>query len=84
MSNAKANFKNGYTDLSCKLGCNEEESQQHLFQCDFLLRNCEELANNVTVEYEDIFGNIKKQREAFKLITKIWTKREKIINDKSA
>ena len=63
MSNVKVNFKNGYTDLTCKLGCKEEESQQHLFQCEFLLRSCEELANNITVEYEDIYGNMKQQRD---------------------
>ena len=84
MSNLKINFRNGYTDLTCKLGCNEDESQQHLFNCEILLRKCEDLANNIKVEYEDIFGNMSQQRKAIKLIMKIWTIREKIIIDISA
>ena len=84
MSNVKLNFRNGYTDLSCKLGCNEEESQQHLFQCDFLLNNCEDLANNIKVEYEDIFGKLEDQQRSIKLIMKIWTLREITINETSA
>ena len=84
MSNLKLNFRNGHNDLSCQLGCSNEESQKHLFECNFLLRNCQDLADNIKVEYEDIFGDIDKQIDAIKLISKMWTVRGKLINDTSA
>ena len=43
------------------------------------MKKCEDLANNVNVEYEDIFGETKRQIEAIKLLNKIWTIRENII-----
>ena len=64
MSNLKINLPSGYIDLTCKLGYNEDESQQHLFNCEILLRKCEDLANNIKVEYEDIFRNMSHQRKA--------------------
>ena len=61
MTNLKLNFRNRYADLTCELGCDSEESQVHLFQCEVLMKKCEDLANNVNVEYEDIFGETKRQ-----------------------
>ena len=80
MMQMKTNYRNNFTELKCKLGCKEEDEQSHLFQCDVLINNCENLANNVTVEYEDIFSTeISKQTKAIKLLTQIWSTRLKLI-----
>ena len=79
MANLKMNFRNRFDDLKCQLGCNSDESQIHLLQCDTLIDKCEDLANNIHVEYEDIFGDKKRQIDAIKLLMKIWIIREKII-----
>ena len=76
----KMNFKNNHTDLKCKLGCKEMDDQKHLFECDVLLNNCEILANNVKIEYEDIFSeNLRKQRNAIRLITQILSTRKNLL-----
>ena len=81
MTEMKINYKNSFSDLKCQLGCNESDEQKHLFECDVLLNNCEKLANNVTVEYEDIFSEeIGKQLNAIKLIAQIWNTRQKLIS----
>ena len=77
-------MKNNFNELKCELGCDELEEQKHLFDCETLLNNCEHLANNVTIEYEDIFGDETKQRNAIKLLSHIWKTRYKLLSKKSA
>ena len=84
MINLKNNLKNNFNELKCELGCDELEEQKHLFDCETLLNNCEHLANNVTIEYEDIFGDETKQRNAIKLLSHIWKTRDKLLSKKSA
>ena len=79
MIDLKTNYRNKYFDLSCQLGCGSVENQIHLFQCEVLINKCEDLANNVKVEYEDIFGDITRQIDAIKLLTKIWNIRDNIL-----
>ena len=79
MIDVKENYRNRYFDLSCQLGCDSIESQIHLFQCEMLMNKCEDLANNVKVEYEDIFGDITRQIGVIKLLTKICDIRDKIL-----
>ena len=79
MIDVKINYRNRYLDLTCQLGCNSEESQSHLFECEVLINKCEDLANNVKVEYEDIFGDRTSQIDAIKLLTKMWNTREQIL-----
>ena len=79
--NVKANYKNMYPDLKCKL-CqseNSEENQYHLLQCDILIRNCKNLGNNVSIEYEDIFENGIKQVLAAKLLHEVISVRQNLI-----
>ena len=82
MAEVKNNFKNKYTDKLCQLCKLEQEDQYHLFTCQILLDNCQELAENISVEYEDIFStSLKKQEEAAKLLSKIWDTRDKLIEN---
>ena len=41
----------------------EEEDQFHLFNCQNILNNCEALAENIEIEYEDIFSTTPKKQE---------------------
>ena len=80
MMELKNNFKNNYSDLKCKLGCNEIDEQKHLFECEVLLNNCDILANNVKVEYEDIFSEeVSKQINAIRLLAQIWITRKNLL-----
>ena len=82
MAEVKNNFKNKYTNKLCPLCKLEEEDQYHLFNCRMLLDNCQELAENISVEYEDIFStSLKKQEAAAKLLSKMWGTREKLIEN---
>ena len=78
----KANYKNMYDDLKCRLcnSQNEEENQYHLLQCDVLISKCENLAKNVTIEYEDIFESIEKQVPAAKLLHEVLETRKQLID----
>jgi hypothetical protein len=61
MIRVKQNFKNQHENHLCQLCKTENEDQMHLFMCEKILQNGPELANNVEVEYEDIFGPKTKQ-----------------------
>ena len=58
----KCNYKSKYSDLKCTF-CNsqEDDDQYHLLQCEYSIKNCKNLAENIKVEYEDIFDEIEKQ-----------------------
>ena len=81
MANVKANFKNSFIDLKCKLGCiNSEDNQKHIIECDIILNESQKLAHNTKIEYEDIFQEDSKlQNEAAKLIYHAWKIRENLI-----
>ena len=81
MIRVKQNFKNQHENHLCQLCKTENEDQMHLFMCEKILQNCPELATNVEVEYEDIFGPKAKQIEVAKLFVKILEMREKLINE---
>ena len=81
MVNLKTNFKNNFNDLKCKLGCNIEENQKHLLECEILLSKSDDLASNIKIEYEDIFKDKKEQNEAAKLLYIAWKIRQNIIEE---
>ena len=78
MAEFRSNFKNKYENNQCKLCKSEMDEQQHMFYCQILIDNCKVLAENIEVEYEDIFSTKSKQYKAIKLISKIWKVREKL------
>ena len=79
MYGVKVNFKNHYENHQCRLCKAEMEDQPHLFMCQKLIENCESLAENTQVEYEDIFGTTNKQLKAIALFEKIHEARDKLI-----
>ena len=79
MYGVKVNFKNHYENHQCRLCKAEMEDQPHLFMCQKLIENCESLAENTQVEYEDIFGTTNKQLKAMALFEKIHETRDKLI-----
>ena len=76
----KINYRNKYRDVKCTL-CNsgEDDSQFHLFSCQAIIDSCDPLANNINVEYEDIFDDISKQGPAIKLLVEIMKTRTKLM-----
>ena len=81
MAEFKNNFRGKYEDIQCKLCKSNIDDQHHIFYCEILIDNCKELAENVKVEYEDIFLTKSKQRKSIKLISKIWKVRQKLIEE---
>ena len=79
MTNVKHNFKNMYEDQQCQLCLTEEERQPHLFQCEVLIDTCEELAENIDVEFEDLFSTKDKQETFIKLFCKVWQMRAHLL-----
>ena len=77
MFQVKMNFKQSYSDLLCSLCGKEEESQQHLLQCEEIV-NDEEVRQMKKISYEDIFSSPNKQTEA----VKVWSKIEEVRNKK--
>ena len=73
----KMNYKQSYSDLLCSLCGKEEESQQHLLQCEDIV-NDEEVRQMKKISYEDIFSSPNKQTEA----VKVWSKIEEVRNKK--
>ena len=61
-------------------GCAKQRWRTNLlFMCQKLIENCESLAENTQVEYEDIFGTTNKQLKAMALFEKIHETRDKLI-----
>ena len=81
MASVKDNFKNQYEDQLCQLCKSVNEDQIHLFSCQKILDRCDDLANNVDIEYEDIFASKSKQVKAVKLLSKIWETREQLLKE---
>ena len=68
MVRVKRNFSNQYKqNLSCKFGCIEDDSQEHLLDCKFLINKLEDKFALAEIEYDDIFGNMKQQVEIAKI-----------------
>ena len=67
MIDVKSNFRTQYgQDLACRF-CPEEETQSHLLLCNELIDNLD----TSSIEYEDIFKDLKKQEAVARLYTQI-------------
>ena len=56
-------------------------SQIHIFSWQKILEQCEELAEKVDIENEDICSTLKKQVKVAKLINKTWTTRDQLLKE---
>ena len=81
MVSVRMNYKNLYEDKRCQLCKVENEDQYHLFNCQNLLDKCEALANNIEVEYEDIYSCREKQLKAVRLLTKILETKDQLMTE---
>ena len=84
MASVRKNYSNQYEDKRCQLSIMVDEDQIHLCRCPKILDSCEELGNNLEIEFEDIFGSLSKQAKAVKMLMKIWDTREKLILQQNA
>ena len=83
MASLRKNYPNQYQDLRCQLCLVEDEDQIHLFRCSKILDRCPALANNIEIEFEDIFGSLSKQTRAIRLLMTIWDTRESLIKEQN-
>ena len=87
MINVRANFKNYYrdSDISCNLCLKgTEENQAHLLECETLIENCQQLHDDYSVEYEDIFEETEKQLKATRLFQAVLETRERLLEEKTS
>ena len=71
---AKANFRNRYqNNLQCDLcGTCPEQTQKHILEdCDYIISNCADVAENITAEHDDIYRDKSKQLAVTRLYSKI-------------
>ena len=80
MVDVKVNFKKQYLDTKCNF-CDQEETQSHLMECSKILQNCQELYNDVEVDYEDMNKSCSLQLKMVKLFKKALSTREKLLSD---
>ena len=86
MVDVKINFKNKYStaNLRCRLCHGEDESQEHLLDCNVLILNCLELYNDSDVQYEDIFSeNVAKMLSAVRLFSKVLKTRDTLLENET-
>ena len=77
----KCNFKTKFKEnLLCILGCSEEDTQEHLLQCKYIIENLiDTQQERKNIKYEDLF-NDKKQQAAVKLFSKLFDIRTDLIS----
>ena len=80
MADCKENFKNKYkeSDLLCPFCSKETDSQPHMMECTFLASQLK--SKNISsrkIVYEDIFDDIKKQKEATEMFKDLIGLRDK-------
>ena len=81
MIRVKKNFSKQFSpNLSCKLGCIDEEGQEHLLDCKHILSNLEDKSILAEIEYNDIFKDTKQQVEIAKIFTQILKIRKNLLN----
>ena len=63
---SKANFKTRYQNkLNCTFGCQETETQEHVFQ------TCKEIKQKFSLPYNDINQSVEKQKRIIEVFLKI-------------
>ena len=55
MVNFKVNFKNGNDNISCPLGCNDDNTQDLFLNCPMILKNVPNI-KTPGLKYSDIFS----------------------------
>ena len=79
MLDLKCNFKLGKVDLKCSLGCDQDETQQHVFVCPAL--NDDDDSEVTAGQYDDIYCN---DREKVREVTRVlMSKFQQFLNKKT-
>ena len=75
--NVKANFLSMHNlQLNCQLGCNIEETQEHIMKCQVLPQN---ISRDQSVEYEHIYGDAGQQKIVTQVFSLLLEEREALI-----
>ena len=79
MTDVKCNFKEKHTGegLECELGCKEQDSQQHLLNCEKISETS--VSENKIAKYDDLlFPNVETQKKVGAVMMERLKKKEKI------
>ena len=83
MTDVKCNFKEKHTGegLECELGCKEQDSQQHLLNCEQISETS--VSENKIAKYDDLFSpNVETQKKVGAVMMERLKKRKKIIKER--
>ena len=83
MIDVKCNFKEKHTreGLECELGCKEQDSQQHLLNCEKISETS--VSENKIAKYDDRFSpNVETQKKVGAVMMERLKKRKKIIKER--
>ena len=78
----RKNFSSWYKpNLTCPLGCPEEDNQSHLYQCGPLQaeQSSEQIEAIRNTRYEDIYGSLEEQKSAIKIISWLLDTRRRLL-----
>ena len=76
MANFKKNFSNGNNDISCALGCDTFDSQEHILNCIAIKTN----VPDAKTHYDQLFSkNVSKIKEIISVLTKAFKVRESLL-----
>ena len=79
MVNFKKNFSNGNKDISCALGCDCFDSQEHILECLAIKAKITNLSGT-KIQYNQLFSkNVSKVKEIISLLTKAFKVRESLL-----
>ena len=82
MVSVKKNFSRQYEyNLLCKLGCNSEDTQEHLLDCMYIIDKLDDKTILAEAEHLDIFGNVSQQCDIVKIYCEILKIRESLLTD---
>ena len=84
MQNVTKNFSNGNEDLSCKFGCTNFDSQEHLLNCIYIKSKLSDSSVS-TSQYYDLFSrDVSKVKEIVKILCQALQVREKLLEKKQS
>ena len=82
MTSVKKNFSTKFKqNISCIFGCNFEENQKHIIECEYILNKLEDKTILTEVEYSDLFETIDQQIKITKIYTEAFKIREAFIEE---
>ena len=82
LRNIKANFSSMHNmQLKCQLGCNSDETQENILDCNFLTQN---KSRDQHINYLHIYGNPEQQIKVTQIFSLLLEERKELIIQRGA